>query len=69
MIVPYILEARMVRLSTSQMNRQTVIGIDGYNQSVTGDVAMTVTCAASDCHHVSLVIITRDRDKQTIEYP
>ena len=32
------------------------IGIDGYNQSITGDVAMTVTCAASDCHHVPLVI-------------
>lgn len=33
-----------------------VIGVDGYNQTLTGDVTMTVTCAASDCHHIPLVI-------------
>lgn len=35
---------------------RTAIGVDGYNQSVTGEVTMTVTCAASDFHHVPLVI-------------
>lgn len=35
---------------------RVAIGVDGYNQSISGDVAMTVTCAASDCHHVPLVI-------------
>jgi len=39
--------------------KQIVIGVDGYNQSITGDVSMTVTCAASDCHHIPLVILVR----------
>ncbi len=31
------------------------VGIDGYNQSITGDKAMSVTGAASDVHHVPAV--------------
>lgn len=41
------------------MKRRVVIGIDGYNQSISGDVAMTVTCSASDCHHVPLVVVRK----------
>lgn len=37
------------------------LGVDGYNQSITGAVAMTVTCAASDCHHVPLVITIKKK--------
>ena len=44
-----------------------VIGVDGFNQSITGEVAMTVTCAASDCHHVPLVIETKRNPKKTID--
>ena len=32
------------------------IGVDGYNQSITGDKAMPLTSAASDAHHVPLVL-------------
>lgn len=45
------------------MNRR-VIGVDGYNQTITGDVTMTVTCAASDCHHVPLVITKARKTKE-----
>lgn len=38
------------------MNRK-VIGIDGYNQKITGEVSKTVTCAASDSDHIPLVIV------------
>ena len=41
------------------MKRRVVIGIDAYNQSISGDIAMTVTCSASDCHHVPLVIVRK----------
>lgn len=48
-----------------KMKSKIIIGVDGYNQSITGEVTMTVTCAASDCHHVPLVIV---KHKKTIEY-
>lgn len=40
------------------MNR-IVIGVDGYNQSITGDVSRMVPCAATDCDHIPLVIVKR----------
>lgn len=36
-----------------------VIGVDGYNQSVTGEVAMTVTSKRADPHHVPCAIVKR----------
>lgn len=38
------------------------IGVDGYNQTLTGEVTMTVTCSASDFHHVPLCIMWRNRE-------
>ena len=35
---------------------EMAIGIDGYNQSVTGDVCMSVSASASDAHHVPCLI-------------
>ena len=43
------------------------IGVDGYNTSITGDVTMTVTCAASDFHHVPLVITQTKPKSKTNE--
>ena len=42
----------------------SAIGVDGYNTAITGAVSMTVTCAASDCHHIPLVITTNPRRKR-----
>ena len=33
-----------------------IVGIDGYNKTISGDVSMTVTAKRSDPHHVPLVI-------------
>ena len=41
---------------------KSIIGVDGYNQSLTGDVSMCVTCAASDCHHVPMVIVRKGKN-------
>lgn len=39
--------------------RVLVAGVDGYNQSVTGEVAMTVTSKRADPHHVPCAIMKR----------
>lgn len=42
-----------------------VVGVDGYNSTVTGDVSMTVTCAASDFHHVPCCITKKTKKTHT----
>lgn len=46
-----------------EMKIKEVIGIDGYNQTVTGNVSRTITCAATDCDHVPLVIIRHEKSE------
>lgn len=36
--------------------KYTIIGVDGYNQSVTGNIAKTLTSINSDYHHVPCVL-------------
>ena len=43
------------------MGNDKAIGVDGYNSSITGDVSPTVTCSASDFHHVPVVIEKKKR--------
>ena len=39
---------------------KTIVGCDLYNQSVTGDVAMSITGAATDPHHIPCVCLEPD---------
>ena len=36
---------------------QNAEGFDAYNQALTGDKSMTVTCASTDAHHVPCVVL------------
>lgn len=38
-------------LGAGRNDQGVAVGIDGYNQSVTGDIAVTISGAASDFHH------------------
>lgn len=38
-----------------------VIGADMYNQRLTGKIAMTVSCSATDSHHVPCVVLFRKK--------
>ena len=40
-----------------------VIGVDLYNQSLTGDVAKTLNAIKSDADHTPVVIYERQEDK------
>lgn len=48
------------------MRRNVAIGVDGYNQTLTGNVSMTVTCSASDFHHVPCVIAFTQNHREEV---
>ena len=48
------------------MKRRVAIVDDGYNQTVTGNVSMTVTCSASDFHHVPCVIAFAQNTREEV---
>lgn len=43
---------------------KVVIGIDAYNQSVTGGVTKALTNIATDCDHIPLVLIVEKDDER-----
>jgi hypothetical protein len=40
------------------------IGLDLYNQTITGGVTMTISGAASDSHHIPCVLIKEVRNER-----
>lgn len=43
------------------VHRYGVIGLDLYNQTLTGGVSMTLTAKSQDPHHVPCVLVLNDR--------
>lgn len=48
--------ALAVEHTHTHTHRAQAVGVDMYNQTLTGDVSMTLTAKNSDCHHVPCVI-------------
>ena len=40
------------------------VGLDSYNQMLTGGVAMTLTAKRSDFHHVPCVVVINDGEDE-----
>ena len=55
------------QMGTGGNNVPVVIeGLDVYNQSLTGDKTMTLTCRATDSHHIPCVVMDRSAFNQGI---
>jgi len=50
------------------MEERLVIGIDAYNQSVTGGVSKALTHIATDNDHIPLVLIVEKEDGRNSVY-
>ena len=53
--------------TTKDLSIMKVIGVDGYNGSITGEVSMTLTGQRIGVQNIPVVIITRGRSREMVQ--